>query len=293
MGELPAETRLGAIRLRVGDLERLREFYEATIGLRTFGIEDGVTVMGANGTALVELVPDPEAPPRPSRSTGLFHLALLVPTRADLARTLRRVVGSGARLSGASDHLVSEALYLSDPEGNGIELYRDRPRPEWPMSGDSVEMATLPLDLDDLLAEPGGEDADATLPAGTTLGHVHLQVADLDSAEAFWVDALGLDVTARAYPGALFTSAGGYHHHVGLNTWAGVGAPSPPPGARGLVRFEVVLPDAAAVDAAGERLARVADVERREGGVLAVDPSGNAVRVRSQALADRTEARRG
>ena len=259
----------------------LRDFYETTIGLRTLGVEDGVMTLGANGAVLVELVSDPEAPSRPPRSTGLFHLALLVPTRADLARTLRRVVGSGGRLSGASDHLVSEALYLSDPEGNGIELYRDRPRHEWSVTDGTVEMDTLPLDLESLLAEPGGEDADPEMPAGSTLGHVHLQVADLGAAEEFWVGGFGLDVMERRVPGALFTSAGGYHHHVGLNTWATAGAPSPPPGARGLVRFEVVLPDAAAVDAVGERLGRVAAVDRVEGGVLAVDPSGNAVLVRA------------
>ena len=208
MGELPAETRLGAIRLRVGDIERLRDFYETTIGLRALGAEDGVTAMGANGRALVELVSDPGAPARPPRSTGLFHLALLVPTRADLAQTLRRVVGSGWRLSGASDHLVSEALYLSDPEGNGIELYRDRPREEWSFVDGTLQMDTLPLDLESLLAESGGEDGGPEMPAGTTLGHVHLQVADLAAAEAFWVDALGLDVTVRGYPGALFTSVG-------------------------------------------------------------------------------------
>ena len=281
MGDLPAETRLGAIRLRVGDLDRLREFYETTIGLRTLGAADGVTSLGANGGALVELLADPDAPARPPRTTGLFHLALLVPTRAGLARTLRRVAGTGWRLSGASDHLVSEALYLSDPEGNGIELYRDRPRDEWPLLGDSVEMATLPLDLDDLLAEPGGEEPGSAMPEGTTLGHVHLQVSHLDSAEAFWVDAFGLDVTARAYPDALFTSAGGYHHHVGLNTWAGVGVPSPPAGARGLTRFEVVLPDAAAVAGAAARLGRVTAIEEAEDGVLARDPSGNTVLVRA------------
>jgi catechol 2,3-dioxygenase len=281
MGELPADARLGAIRLRVGDLDRLRDFYERTIGLRTIGVEDGVTTMAANGAPLVELVADPAAPSRPPRSTGLFHLALLVPTRADLARTLRRLVESGWRLSGASDHLVSEALYLSDPEGNGIELYRDRAREQWPVAGDSLQMDTLPLDLEDLLAEPGGDAARAELPPGTTLGHVHLQVADLRAAEAFWVDAVGLDVTVRGYPGALFTSVGGYHHHVGLNTWAGVGAPRPPEGARGLVRFEIVLADDDAVEAAAERLARLGAVERADGGVVARDPSGNAVLVRS------------
>jgi catechol 2,3-dioxygenase len=141
-------------------------------------------------------------------------------------------------------------------------------------------MATLPLDLESLLAEPGG-DADApAMPDGTVLGHVHLQVSDLDTASAFWVDALGLDVTASLYPGALFVSAGGYHHHVGLNTWAGVGAPRPPAGARGLDRFELVLPDAASETAARDRLAAVGEVQDEAGGGLVEDPSGNAVLVR-------------
>jgi catechol 2,3-dioxygenase len=281
MGRLPADARLGAIRLRAADVESLRRFYEATIGLESLDGADDVVSLGVDGMPLVELVPGPGAPSRPPRTTGLFHLALLVPSRADLARTLRRVADSGWPLSGASDHLVSEALYLSDPEGNGIELYRDRPRDQWPLAGDSVEMATLPLDLDDLLAEPGGESAAASMPAGTTLGHVHLQVADLDASEEFWVDALGLDVTARGYPGALFTSAGGYHHHVGLNTWAGAGAPSPPAGARGLIRFDLVLPDADAVEAAAERLSSFGRAERTDDGVLAADPSGNMVLVRA------------
>ncbi len=281
MDRLPADTRLGAIRLRVGDVDRLRSFYEDTIGLETLVDGGDLAVLGAGGAPLVELVSDPAAPPRPPRSTGLFHLALLVPTRADLARTLRRVAGSGWPLSGASDHLVSEALYLSDPEGNGIELYRDRPRDDWPLASGTIEMATLPLDLENLLGEPGGEAADATMPAGTTLGHVHLQVADLDAAETFWVDGLGFGVTVRGYPGALFTSAGGYHHHVGLNTWAGVGAPSPPSGARGLEWFEVVLPDGAALAEAAERLGSMTSVDRLDGGLSASDPSGNAVLVRT------------
>ena len=280
MGRLPADARLGAIRLRAGDVGRLRDFYETTIGLQALDGGGDVVLLGVDGSPLVELVPGPDAPSRPPRSTGLFHLALLVPTRADLARTLRRVAGSGWPLSGASDHLVSEALYLSDPEGNGIELYRDRPRDDWPLAGDSVEMATSPRSRGP--ARRGRRrDAAASIAAGTSLGHVHLQVADLDAAEEFWVIALGLDVTARDYPGALFASAGGYHHHVGLNTWAGPGAPSPPPGARGLVRFEVVLPDDDAVDEAAQRLGRVASVDRLDGGVSATDPSGNTVLVRA------------
>ena len=281
MGELPADTRLGAIRLRAGDIGLLRDFYERVIGLRAIASEDGVTALGAGDASLVELVSDPDAPPRPPRTTGLFHLALLVPARADLTRALRRVFENGWHLSGASDHLVSEALYLSDPEGNGIELYRDRPREEWPREGDEIAMATLPLDLEDLLADPGAGDDAPAMPAGTVLGHVHLQVKDLDSAAAFWVDALGLDVTASLYPGALFVSAGGYHHHVGLNTWAGEGAPRPPDGATGLVHFELVLPDAGAVDAVATRVGRVAELERVDTGILAEDPSGNRVLVRS------------
>jgi catechol 2,3-dioxygenase len=280
MGELPADARLGAIRLRAADAERLARFYEEAIGLEV--VEDGpITGLGVDGRALVELEPDPDAPPRPPHTTGLFHLALLVPTRADLARALRRVVAAGSRLTGASDHLVSEALYLRDPEGNGIELYRDRPRDDWPDAGGSLRMDTLPLDLGSLLSEEDEAGDDADMPAGTTLGHVHLQVADLAAAERFWVDALGLDVAVRGYPGALFVSAGGYHHHVGLNTWAGVGAPSPPDGALGLDRFEVVLPNAQAVSDAGERLAAAGPVELVDGGVIAADPSGNAVLVRA------------
>jgi len=155
VGELPADTRLGAIRLRAGDIGLLRDFYERVIGLRAIASEDGVTALGAGDASLVELVSDPDAPPRPPRTTGLFHLALLVPARADLTRALRRVFENGWHLSGASDHLVSEALYLSDPEGNGIELYRDRPREEWPMAedGKGVAMVSIPLDLEALLAE--------------------------------------------------------------------------------------------------------------------------------------------
>ena len=278
---LPADTRLGAIRLRGADVERLRTFYEETIGLRATDGDDGVVALGVDGAPLVELVHEPGAPPRPPRSTGLFHLALLVPARADLARALRRVVASGRRLTGASDHLVSEALYLTDPEGNGIELYRDRPREEWPSADGVLQMDTLPLDLQSLLTEIGEDEPDPGMPVGTTLGHVHLQVGDLAAAERFWADALGFDVTVRGYPGALFVSAGSYHHHVGLNTWAGVGAPPPPAGALGLVRFEVVLPDEASVEDAATRLEGVATVDHDGGGVLAVDPSGNAVLIRA------------
>jgi catechol 2,3-dioxygenase len=278
---IPSETHIGPVCLTVADLDREREFYERAIGLRVLGDEgdaDGSTLrLGADGTVAIELIGDPDAPPRRRGTTGLFHLAILVPSRADLASALRRVVGAGGPLAGASDHLVSEALYLADPEGNGIEVYRDRPREEWRRVDGQIEMATLPLDLDSLLAEQReGESPHA--PARTRIGHVHLHVADLAAAEEFYAGVLGLDVTVRGYPGALFLSAGGYHHHIGVNTWAGEGAPAPPPGSRGLRRFEILLPGTADLEAAERRL-RDAEVEaRRDGeGVHTADPSRNGI----------------
>jgi catechol 2,3-dioxygenase len=243
---------IGAVRLRVADLERAVGYYEHAIGLRVLAREGDVVRLGADA-ALLELEGDPAAPPAPPRSTGLFHFALLVPSRPELARAVRRVADAGERFTGASDHLVSEALYLRDPEGNGIEIYRDRPREEWPWSGDELQMDTLPLDLDGVLRELPA-DGDGGMPAGTVVGHVHLQVADVAAAEAFYARELGLDVTAH-YPGAVFLSRGGYHHHIGANTWASRGGSPPPPGSRGLQWFEVDLPGSGLIeDPSGNRL---------------------------------------
>ena len=271
---------VGAVRLRVADLEAVTAFYERAIGLRKLSQEDGVVRLGPEGgPAIVELAAAPGAPPRPPFSTGLFHLAILVPTRADLAGGLRRVAGAGWRLTGASDHLVSEALYLNDPEGNGIEIYRDRPREEWRREPTGeLAMATLPLDLDGVLAELGsvGSEYPGPIPAGTRIGHVHLQVSSLEPAESFYSGALELDVTVRSYPGALFLSAGGYHHHVGANIWQTKGAPPPPEGALGLEHWELVLPDLPERDRLTARLEEAgAELVGLDGGVLAADPSGN------------------
>ena len=277
-------TALGAVRLHVADLSRLRDFYERVIGLGTLDSRDGTARLGADdGAPLVELVERPDAAARPPGTTGLFHLAILVPSRPDLRRALERVASQGWPLSGASDHLVSEALYLADPEGNGIELYRDRPRDEWPHEQGSLRMATLPLDLEDLLGEAGGEASADQMPQGTRLGHVHLQVSDLAAAEAFYSGILGFEVTVRSYPGALFVSAGGYHHHIGLNTWAGEGAPPPPPRSRGLQRFEVLAASEGELEQVAERAeaARI-DSERQDGELLLEDPSGNRVALRAQ-----------
>jgi len=276
---IPPDTTVGRVRLRVADIDDLAAFYERVIGLRALERDGELARLGPEGGApLIELVSDPDAPPAPGFSTGLFHLAILVPDRAELARSLQRAASAGWRLTGASDHLVSEALYLRDPEGNGIEIYRDRPRDQWGHDGGEIRIATLPLDLQDLLGEldpaaaPGNGAA-----ASTTMGHVHLQVADIPAAEGFYSDGLGLDVVVRSYPGALFLSAGGYHHHIGVNTWQSEGAPPPPEGALGLDRYELVLPDEPAVEAAAEALGEHGDPERVDEGVLATDPSRNRV----------------
>jgi catechol 2,3-dioxygenase len=279
------ETDIGTVRLTVADLPRSRGFYERALGLRATNREDGSVALGVDGEpALIELTADAAAPPLARRATGLYHLAVLLPSRRDLAVALRRLADARVPLDGASDHLVSEALYLHDPDGNGIEIYRDRPREEWPHVDGSLEMATLPLDIDDILTElPPASAKDAVVPAGTRIGHVHLQVADLDAAEGFYSGVLGFDVMVKGYAGALFVSAGGYHHHIGLNTWQSLGAGAPPPGAIGLRSFEVALPDADELERVLERV-REAGIEAERSGpaVLVRDPSGNVVRLVAQ-----------
>ena len=273
-------TTLGTVRLTVSDLDRSRTFYERALGLRAAEPDDGTLVFGvADDPALIELRGDSAAPRLNRRAPGLYHLAILVPTRADLAFALARLATTRWPLDGASDHLVSEALYLSDPDGNGIEIYRDRPRDEWPRSDGQLQMSTLPLDLDDLLGElRGAPGLQEQAPAGTRIGHVHLQVSDLPAAEAFYHGVLGFGVTVRGYPGALFVSAGGYHHHIGLNTWHSAGAAPAAAGSVGLRSFTVELPDSSGLAAVAARIeAAGAPHERRPDGILVHDPFQNAV----------------
>lgn len=276
---LPARTSLGPVRLRVGDADAVAAFYRRALGLHDLPGDDGLVRLGTmDGTPLVELVHDPSAPARPGRTTGLFHLAILLPSRAELAQAVHRVSRAGWSFDGASDHLVSEALYLTDPEGNGIELYRDRPRDEWRYRDGELEMSTLALDLDGVLGSLPPGTPDEGVPDGTVMGHVHLQVRDIPEAEAFYHGVLGFDPMVRGYPGALFVSAGGYHHHLGLNTWGTRGAPPPPPGTRGLDRYRVVLPSEDDVAAAGERLASAGhEVTPADDGLRSADPSGNGL----------------
>jgi catechol 2,3-dioxygenase len=249
---------IGSVRLAVSDLSRSVDFYERVLGLPLISRDSSSALLGPEPAhpllALTELTDPTPAPPD---STGLFHVAWLHPSRASLAETIRRVVGARWPFDGTADHGVSEALYLSDPDGLGIEIYVDRPRELWdrPADGHGVKMVTLPLDLDSLLAE-GSAEAVATMPAGTAIGHVHLKVSDVPRSISFYRNALGFEEQARL-PVAGFLSAGGYHHHVGLNAWQSVGGQPAPDSAPGLRLVEFELSDADALGALERRLAEV------------------------------------
>jgi len=251
---------IGAVRLAVADLSRSTGFYEHVLGLPLIRREDERALFGADPAhPALELSAIVDPTPLSPHSTGLFHVAWLHPSRAALAETVKRIARVRWPIDGASDHGVSEALYLSDPDGLGIEIYADRPRDTWerPPSGHGVRMVTLPLDVEDLLAQAPGEleAASETIEPGTGIGHVHLKVADVPRALAFYRDTLGLEEQAQL-PSAAFLSAGGYHHHIGLNSWQSHGASPSPPSAPGLREIRFTL------DGHGERPALV-------------DPDGN------------------
>jgi len=287
---LPAGTRPGRVRLQVADLERSLAYYEGILGFRVLQRVADAAWLGAastdaappvTGPPLVELRERPGAASWPGGGRpGLYHFAVLLPHRAALGRFAAHLLEKGIT-PGASDHLVSEALYLRDPDGLGIEVYRDRPRAEWRRRDGEVAMATLPLDLENL--RRAGEEAPwESMPGGTTIGHLHLHVGDLGRASAFYHDALGLDRTAWSYPGALFLSAGGYHHHLGLNTWARSDRPPGEDDAK-LLDWELLLPGADAVEAALGRLEEAGHAVERDGeGGRVLDPWGTALRLRAE-----------
>ena len=272
-------TRMGAVHLTVSQLERSLDYWQGQIGLRVHERGGRRATLGTGGEDLVVL--HEEAGARPVRGhTGLFHLALLLPERTDLARWLTHAAEDRVPLSGMSDHYVSEALYLSDPDGHGIEIYADRPRSEWQWDGDRLEMGTIALDIDALvgtIADAPPQDFTGMAP-GTTMGHVHLHVRDVDEADAFYRDALGFDVTAHYGDMATFLAAGGYHHHLGANVWAGHGATPPPPGSAALRHATIVLPDVAEVDRVAGWVADAGgEPQPHDDGVLIRDPSQNAL----------------
>jgi catechol 2,3-dioxygenase len=274
--KLPSETRMGYVHLTVSDLGRAIDFYRQSIGLHLIGRDAGEVSLGTGQRELLRLTEAPGASRVPGR-TRLYHFALLVPSRQALGNVLRNLMATQTKISGGADHLVSEALYLDDPDGNGIEIYRDRPREEWKMRHGRPQMDTLPLDFEGILAGAGGsENAWNKLPADSVLGHMHLHVAQLEQAANFYKEVIGFDLQAQLGRSAAFLSAGGYHHHLGINTWAGEGAPPPPEGAVGLRYFSVELPEKAALKQLIGQLQRAqVSYESSADGFYVRDPSQN------------------
>jgi catechol 2,3-dioxygenase len=273
--------RLGPVHLTVTDLDRSIPFYESAIGLQLARREGSEAALGAGGEDLLVLTEEPSAG-RAGRHAGLYHYALLHPSRLELARAAQRLIATETPVSGASDHKISEAIYLPDPDGNGIELAADRPRERW---GDLSDPTALggpePLDMHSLMALVADTDAPPHASGDLRVGHVHLHIGDVEEALAFWRDLIGFEVMTR-FPSAAFIAAGGYHHHLGLNTWRGEGVPPMPEGTVGLRHWTVVLDSPAEVAAVRERVAAGgAPVEERPDGFLTRDPWNNAVALRS------------
>jgi catechol 2,3-dioxygenase len=274
---LPAATRLGTVELTVTDLDRSLAFYERSLGLVTQRRDGDVAALGTGGDELLVLVARPDARP-PGRHAGLYHVALLHPSRLELARAAARLALTRTPIDGASDHGISEAIYLPDPDGNGIELAADRPREAWPDLS-AITGGPAPLDLRGLVGLLDGPPT-ANAHPDVTVGHVHLHVGDLEAARQFYCDVLGFELMTRL-PSAIFVAAGGYHHHVGLNTWRGEGVPPTPPGTIGLRHYTVLLPDAEELERVHARLvAAGAPVERTPEGVFAADPAGSRLALR-------------
>ena len=276
---LPDAAHVGLVRLQVSDLTASSLFYTRVLGFRVIRREAAVAALGPqSGPAVIELHEQRTARPVPRRGLiGLYHFAILLPDRASLGRFVAHLVEAGV-YAGSADHLVSEALYLSDPDGLGIEVYADRARATWRTNGGEIAMATQPLDLQSLV-RAAGDTPWTGMPAGTSIGHVHFHVTTLDEAEAFYHHALGFDKVVWSYPGALFFSAGGYHHHVGTNTWAAGSTAAGPEDAR-LLEWELQLPGGHDIEAASENAAKAGFRVRADGDDrLITDSSGITVRL--------------
>jgi catechol 2,3-dioxygenase len=278
---LPGASRVGRVRLQVSALDRSLDYFGRVLGFDVLARTEGGVVLGVadDGEPLIELRERTGAAAVRSRGRlGLYHYAILLPDRAALGRFVSHLAELGER-AGASDHLVSEALYLNDPDGLGIEVYADRPRSAWRYESGQLTMATEPLDLQGLVGAAESEPWRG-MPAGTTIGHVHLHVGDLARAESFYHEGLGLDKVVWSYPGALFLSAGGYHHHLGVNTWATGASPAGEGDAR-LLEWEMLVPSGGEAFEALESLAATGQaVERSGDGGLVRDPWGTALRIR-------------
>ena len=280
---LPEATHLGRVRLQVADLERSIAFYESVVGLRAIRRTSDTASLGPHGEnrEIVHLRQLRSARPVPRRGLlGLYHFAILLPDRPALGRFLAHLAEI-SHYAGMADHFVSEAVYLTDPDGLGIEVYADRPRDAWRYDERQIFMTTDHLNVDDLIAAAKGEQWSG-MPRGTVLGHVHLYVADIEQAEAFYHDALGFDKVVWSYPGALFMSAGGYHHHLGTNTWARGAPPATDADAR-LLEWEIVVPTRADAKAAAEHVrAKGYPAKEENGEWILTDPWGTNLRLMAE-----------
>ena len=270
---------IGAVGLKVRDLDRLTGFYRDVLGLSVLDRSTDGAALGAGGVALVHIEHRPDAKPDDTRTAGLYHTAFLMPTRADLARWLLHVARGKVPLTGASDHAVSEAFYLDDPEGNGIEVYYDRPAETWQWTGNDLRITTDPLDVDSILREVPPTATFPGAPDGLRIGHVHLRVGDVARAETFYRDALGLDVTRRRH-GASFMSSGRYHHHIAANVWHSAGAGRRDEDRAGLSWLALEAADGTTFDAARTRLAQAAtELAVTASGIETADPWGTRLRI--------------
>ncbi len=278
---LPDATSLGRVKLQIRDLGRSLDYYQQVLGLRTIDRGGGYAILGPQGDdrALVELHERAGAKPVPRGARlGLYHFAILLPDRPALGRFIQHLGSTDVRV-GSADHLVSEALYLRDPDNLGIEVYADRPRSSWRRSGRELMMATDPLDVSGLLDAAGGQPWTG-MPDGTTMGHVHLHIGDIAAGSSYFSGALGFDKTVWHYPGALFLGAGGYHHHLGTNTWAGPDASPAADDEARLLEWTVRLPGEADLDAARESLSRSGyPVDRDAASLVTHDPWGTQLRI--------------
>lgn len=275
------DTRIASAAFKVADLQRSLHFYTEIIGLAKISQVDHEVLIGAAGQPILRLVEVRDARRQPANTTGLYHAAILWPDRRSLAIKIAQLIDLRVRF-GQSDHIVSEAFYLSDPDGNGLELYRDRPRSEWDWQGETIRMAVDPIDFNDFFTEIDQIDpvsSDPLAPGGTRLGHLHLRVADITKAEQFYHNLLGFDVTA-SMSGALFLSAGGYHHHLGMNTWESLNGKPPTEPSAGLLEFTIAVP----LQSELERLLGVLSAagiafERQGSSALFYDPFLNQIRL--------------
>ncbi len=279
---IPSQISIGEVELSIRDLDRSINFYTQVMQLLLRERNSQSAELGTETTSLIRLIENPQANIS-QKTTGLYHFAILVPQRKNLAKSLKTIIDIQTPVQGFADHGVSEAIYLPDPDDNGIEIYRDRPQSEWPFKNGELQMITDPLNVEELLSEINGDrNHDEVLPADTTIGHMHLHVRNIPEAVAFYRDVLGLNLKQHYGSSAAFFAAGDYHHHIGVNTWVGVDAPPPPKGSAGLRSFTVTLPTIKDLDALKQNIRQAGkNTNPVDNGFSIHDPSHNRILFKS------------